>query len=125
MTVIADAPPPCHPAEILTEIEAEVAAFNREAIELTQEAAILKPLSDKFAIWGEALEKLMKIGLENLSLDQRAELVRGLNEAQAFRKVFEPRLNALLARMEAHRKHEADLRRRLKESGLLFQPDLN
>lgn len=117
-----------HNSEPLTELslhgdmqglEAELAAFNKEAIEIIVEGETIRPESEAFAEAGLGLEELLQAGLENLREAELAHFVTQLNKMQSWRACFEPRVNALLARQARHLEHEKSLMQRLKERNLI------
>jgi hypothetical protein len=98
---------------------AELAAFNKEALAILEEGARLKPESDSFSEAGEKLEAVLKAGLESLSPEEFAQFQADLSKIQAWQKSFEPRMNALLARADAHEKRRKDLMRRLAAKNMI------
>lgn len=112
-------------ADDFSSIEKEIANFNREALAIKAEGERLQPISDQLQRAATELEKLMAVGFENLCLEDRLTLKRGIEEATKAQKVFGKQLDQLVARNAAHKARRKDLFRRLKERGLLLDTNHN
>ena len=94
---------------------AELTAFNAEAIAISAEIEAIRPQSQAFYDLGLKLEKVVEAGLQNLAPSQLARFNAGFAEMVEFRRHYEPRYNALVARISAQERREKDLKRRAKQ----------
>ena len=98
-------------------LASELNKFNREALAIMALTEELRPQSEAFAEMGEKLQRVLAAGLENLSQEDLNRFNARLDQMTAWRERFQPRYNALQARVAAQERREADLKAAREATG--------
>jgi hypothetical protein len=92
--------------------------FNREAVAIATLVEEIRPESEAFFQAGERLQAVLDAGIENLSPQDLQRFHVHLGKMHEWMARFQPRYDAIQARVAAQGKREIELRRKARAIGI-------